>query len=148
MDVGGDRLQYVYDVRFTPDGKELLFSRTNRRQDTLEIMAADLATGQSRLVVSEQQPTWQNNKPLMQFLSDGQRFIWETERTGWKQYELRHLNGSLLNPLTPSGAVRGSVAGARGRSGRTGSTTRPTAATIRSMRNCIASGWTARSPCV
>ncbi len=102
VDVGGDRLQYVYDVRFTPDGKELLFSRTNRHQDTLEIMAADLTTGQSRLVVSEQQPKWQNNKPLMQFLSDGQRFIWETERTGWKQYELRHLSGSLLNPLTPA----------------------------------------------
>ena len=102
VDVGGDRLQYVYDVRFTPDGKELLFSRTNRRQDILEIMAADVATGQSRLVVSEQQPTWQNNKPLLQFLSDGQRFIWETERTGWKQYELRHLNGSLINPLTPT----------------------------------------------
>jgi dipeptidyl-peptidase-4 len=102
VDVGGDRLQYVYDVRFTPDGKELLFSRTNRHQDTLEIMAADLTTGQSRLVVSEQQPKWQNNKPLMQFLGDGQRFIWETERTGWKQYELRHLDGSLLNPLTPT----------------------------------------------
>ena len=89
VDVGGDRLQYVYEVRFTPDGKELLFSRTNRRQDTLEVMAADLATGQSRLVVSETQPTWQNNKPLMQFLSDGQRFIWETERTGWKHFELQ-----------------------------------------------------------
>ncbi|MHB8862260.1 MAG: S9 family peptidase [Pirellulaceae bacterium] len=101
VDVGGDRLQYVYNVRFTPDGKEVLFSRTNRRQDTLEVMAADAATGKSRLVVSEQQPTWQNNKPLLQFLGDGQRFIWETERTGWKQYELRHLNGSLSNPLTP-----------------------------------------------
>ena len=51
IDVGGDRLQYVYDVRFTPDGKELLFSRTNRRQDVLEIMAADLTSGQSRVVV-------------------------------------------------------------------------------------------------
>ncbi len=101
IDVGGDRLQYVYDVRFTPDGKELLFSRTNRRQDVLEIMAADLVTGESRVVVREQQPTWQNNKPLLQFLSDGRRFLWETERSGWKQYELRNLDGSLVNPLTP-----------------------------------------------
>ena len=45
VDVGGDRLQYVYEVRFTPDGKELLFHRTNRRQDRLEVMAADPATG-------------------------------------------------------------------------------------------------------
>ncbi len=100
VDVGGDRQQYVYDVQFTPDGKELLFSRTNRRQDTLEVMAAGVAGGPPRLVVAETQPTWQNNKPLMQFLRDGERFIWETERTGWKHFELRHLNGSLINRLT------------------------------------------------
>ena len=100
INVGGDRLQYVFDVRFTPDGSELLFSRTNRHQDILEIMAADPVTGESRLVVSEQQPTWQNNKPLLQFLADGKRFIWETERNGWKHFELRHLDGRLLNPLS------------------------------------------------
>jgi dipeptidyl-peptidase-4 len=100
IDVGGDRLQYVYNIRFTPDGSELLFSRTNRRQDTLEVMAADLQTGQSRLVVKEVQSTWQANKPLMQFLKDGKRFVWETERTGWKHYELRHLDGRRLNALS------------------------------------------------
>jgi dipeptidyl-peptidase 4 len=100
VDVGGDLLQYVYEVQFTPDSKELLFHRTNRRQDKLEVMAADATTGQSRVVVSETQATWQDNKPLMQFLADGQRFIWETERTGWKHFELRHLNGSLINPLS------------------------------------------------
>ena len=100
IDVGGDRQQYVYNVRFSPDGSELLFSRTNRHQDRLEVMAANCATGETRLVVAEEQSTWQENKPLMQFLADGQRFIWETERTLWKHYELRHLDGRLLNSLS------------------------------------------------
>lgn len=101
VDVGGDRQQYVYDVRFTPCGTHLLFNRTNRRQDRLEVMAADVTTGQTRLVVTENQPTWQENRPLLRFLEDGQRFIWETERTGWRQFELRQLDGSLLHPLSP-----------------------------------------------
>ena len=36
----------------------------------------------------------------MRFLEDGRRFIWETEKTGWKQYELRNLDGDLLATLT------------------------------------------------
>ncbi|MBM4093988.1 MAG: S9 family peptidase [Planctomycetes bacterium] len=103
IDVGGDRLQYIYHVRFTPDGSELLFNRTNRRQDTLEVVAADPASGRSRVVLTESQATWQENRPLMQFLRDGKRFIWATERTGWKHYELRHLDGRLLHPLSTFG---------------------------------------------
>jgi dipeptidyl-peptidase-4 len=100
VDVGPDPDQYVYAVRWAPDGSELLFHRTNRHQDHLEVMAADPATGATRLVVEERQDTWQRNRPLMQFLDDGHRFIWETEKSGWKQFELRDLDGSLVNPLS------------------------------------------------
>ncbi len=100
VDVGPETEQYVYQVEWTPDGSELLFRRTNRHQNHLELMAADPATGKSRVVLEERQDTWQRNRPELRFLADGRRFIWETERTGWKQYELRHLDGTLLNPLT------------------------------------------------
>lgn len=91
---------YVYNVRFTPGGDRLLFSRTNRHQNALEVVAVDLADGTSNVVVREEQPTWQNNRPEMRFLEDGQRFIWETERSGFRHYELRHLDGRLLATLT------------------------------------------------
>ena len=103
VDVGDDTDQYVYAVRWTPDGGELLFHRTNRHQDHLEILAVDPETGGTRLVVEERQDTWQRNRPTMRFLEDGRRFIWESEKTGWKQYELRDLDGTLLNPLTGTG---------------------------------------------
>jgi len=100
VDVGEDPEQYVYAVRWTPDSSELLFNRTNRHQNVLEVMAADPTTGATRLVVEERQETWQRNRPEMRFLEDGRRFIWETEKSGWKRYELRDLDGSLINPLT------------------------------------------------
>ena len=67
---------------------------------TWMFLAADPKTGATRVVVTEKQETWQRNRPLMRFLEDGRRFIWETEKSGWKQYELRNLDGALLNPLT------------------------------------------------
>ncbi|MEE2896032.1 MAG: DPP IV N-terminal domain-containing protein [Planctomycetota bacterium] len=100
VDIGDDPDQYVYAVRWTPDGGELLFNRTNRHQNHLEVMAADPGTGESRLVVEERQDTWQRNRPQMRFLDDGRRFLWETEKSGWKQLELRDLDGTLVNALT------------------------------------------------
>src|SRR5205085_2820837 len=42
---------YVYQVAWAPGGKELVFNRTNRRQNALEFAAADPATGTCRVVV-------------------------------------------------------------------------------------------------
>jgi dipeptidyl-peptidase-4 len=92
---------YVYHVQWSPDGRELLFNRTNRRQNVLELTAASPDTGESRVIVHEEWPTgWVENNPLMLFLEDGKRFIWESERTGWKNLYLYDLSGRLNAPLT------------------------------------------------
>ncbi len=92
---------YVYDVRWSPDGSELFFNRTNRRQNILEFTACAPATGKCRVIVREEWlPSWTENHPEIRFLKDGKRFIWESERTGWKNYYLYDLSGKLLATLT------------------------------------------------
>jgi dipeptidyl-peptidase-4 len=92
---------YVYDVAWSADGKEILFDRTNRRQNVLELAACSPETGACRAVVHEEWPTgWIENRPEMRFLKDGRRFIWESERTGWKNFYLYDLSGRLIAPLT------------------------------------------------
>jgi len=107
IDVG--ECEYLFDMRFTPDGKEFLFNRTDRYHRHLEVVALDIATLKMRVVVEERQKTWQDNHPTMQFLEDGKRFIWRTEKTGYYHYELRHVNGKLLATLTrgsyPTGRI-------------------------------------------
>ncbi len=109
VDLGDDPEAYVYQVRFSPDGSLLLFNRTNRHQNVLDLVAADIDTGASRVVVTETQRTWQRNSPSIQFLADGQRFIWETEKTAFRHYELRDLDGRLINSLTHGSYPDGSV---------------------------------------
>jgi dipeptidyl-peptidase-4 len=92
---------YAYTVRWTPDGRELLFNRTNRRQNVLELVAANPDTGALRVVIREEWPTgWIENSPGMVFLKDGRRFIWQSERNGWKNFYLYDLSGKLIAPLT------------------------------------------------
>ena len=92
---------YAYNVQWSPDGSELLFNRTNRRQNIMEFTAASPETGKCRVIVREEWPTgWTENHPAMKFLKDGKRFVWESERTGWKNFYLYDLSGKLLATLT------------------------------------------------
>ena len=92
---------YAYHVNWSPDGRELLFNRTNRKQNILEMVAAEPASGEVRVVIREEWPTgWIENSPTTVFLKDTRRFIWQSERNGWKNFYLYDLGGKLMTPLT------------------------------------------------
>jgi dipeptidyl-peptidase-4 len=92
---------YVYGVSWTADSRELLFHRTNRRQNIMEFCAANPETGKCRVIVREEWPaSWTENQPARRFLKDGRRFIWTSERTGWRNLYLYELSGKLLTKLT------------------------------------------------
>jgi dipeptidyl-peptidase-4 len=92
---------YAYQVSWTADGKELLFNRTNRRQNILEFVAADPVTGKVRVIIREEWPTgWVENSPSLTWLKDNRRFIWVSERTGFRNFYLYDLSGKLLAALT------------------------------------------------
>lgn len=92
---------YIYRVQWSPDGSELLFNRTNRRQNIMEFTAANADTGKCRVIVREEWlPSWTENSPQMRFLADNRRFIWNSERTGFDNYYLYDLSGRLLATLT------------------------------------------------
>jgi dipeptidyl-peptidase-4 len=92
---------YVFRMAWTHDSKELLLSRMNRRQNTLEFAAADPNTGKCRVIVREEWPAnWVDWAPAFQYLPDHQRFIWTSERNGFKNFYLYNLDGKLLATLT------------------------------------------------
>jgi dipeptidyl-peptidase-4 len=92
---------YAYNVGWTKDGSELLFNRTNRRQNIMEMTACVPTTGACRVVVREEWlPSWTDNRPPLRWLEDGKRFIWESERTGFANYYLYDISGKLLATLT------------------------------------------------
>lgn len=92
---------YVYHVQWSSDGSELLCNRTNRRQNVMEFTACNPATGKCRVIVREEWlPSWTENSPQIEWLKDGKRFIWTSERTGGRNFYLYDISGKLLAPLT------------------------------------------------
>ena len=99
---------YVFRVEWSPNGDELTFLRTNRRQNVLEMVACTPGAPSCRVVIHEEWPTgWIDDDPApqVQWLADGNRFIWESDRTGFKNYYLYDFKaGKLINPITKLGA--------------------------------------------
>ncbi len=92
---------YVYRLYWMQDNSELLFTRMNRRQNTLEFCAANPETGAVRVIVHEEWlPTWVDWIPGIDFMPDHKRFIFTSERNGFKNYYLYDLSGKLIAPLT------------------------------------------------
>ncbi len=107
VDTGEAPDQYIHIVGWRTDGSELLFLRMNRAFKKLELMAANPATGSTRVILTENQKTfigglrfsseWPN---LFTLLEDGKRFIWMSERDGWNHLYLYDLDGTLIRRLT------------------------------------------------
>ncbi len=96
-----DIAQYIYDVRFSPNGKEILFDRTNRAQNVMELCAANPETGACRVVIQETNPKgWVDNTPTMSWLEDGKRFLWFSEKNGYWNIYLASLEKGVIAPVT------------------------------------------------
>lgn len=101
---------YVYGISWAPDSTEVRLYRTNRLQNVLELAACAPDGGRCRTIVRETRPTgWVDYKRTMRPLADGRRFLWASDRSGWRNYDLYEFSGRLINPVT---TLRGADAGA------------------------------------
>jgi dipeptidyl-peptidase 4 len=92
---------YAYNVGWSPDGAELTLNRTNRRQNVMEFTACSPETGRCRVIVREEWPaSWTMNHPPMQYLADNNRFLWTSERNGFRNLYLYDMTGRLHATLT------------------------------------------------
>lgn len=99
VDLGEDRDIYVARVDWSVDGKTLYVQRQSRDQKRLDLLAADVATGRTRLVLSETSPHWVELSDDFRSLPDG-AFIWSSERGGFRHLYLYRADGSLIRQLT------------------------------------------------
>jgi len=101
VDVGPEPDQYLPRVRWTADPFRVAFLRLNRLQNTLELLSADVQTGQSRVLLTEQSDTYlEVSEHTMHFLPGGQELLWLSDRSGWLQYYRYDLTGKLLGQVT------------------------------------------------
>ncbi|WP_027381232.1 S9 family peptidase [Chryseobacterium daeguense] len=117
IETGTEKEQYIFPLGWHPNGSEIYFIRLNRQCNKMELLAASPSTGESRVILTEENKTFVAGldfiveKWVRQFtlLKDGTRFLWISERDGWRHthsspgrspiVELRKSDGKLLQIL-------------------------------------------------
>ncbi len=100
MDTGAEADQYIPRVNWLNDSRHVAIQRLNRAQTQLDLLIADAASGKSRVALTEKDAYWINVSDDLRFLKDGKRFLWSSERSGYRHLYLYDLQGTQLAQLT------------------------------------------------
>jgi dipeptidyl-peptidase-4 len=100
MDTGHDTDIYLPRVEWLTDSKQVAIQRLNRAQTKLELLFAEASSGKSQVILTEEDPHWINLHDDLYFFSDGKRFLWSSERDGFRHLYLYDLSGKLLRQIT------------------------------------------------
>jgi dipeptidyl-peptidase-4 len=87
-------------VGWVPDSKNVYVVRTNRIQNQLDFLLYEVASGKSRPVYRESDSYWINVEGDPVFLKDGKRFLWTSERDGFRHLFLYSIDGGDPKQLT------------------------------------------------
>ena len=100
MDLGAEQDIYLARVDWLPDGKTLAVQRESRDQRQLDLLFADIGTGQSRTVLTETSKTWIDLHHELTFLKYAREFVWASSRDGYQHLYLYDYDGHLIRQLT------------------------------------------------
>jgi dipeptidyl-peptidase-4 len=116
MDLGDDEDIYLARVDWMPDGS-LCVQLQNREQTGLHLIRFDTSTGQGVTLLTESSDVWINLHTMFRPLADG-RFIWASERSGFRHLYLYEGDGDLVRQLTDGDWAVDSLSGVDQEAGR------------------------------
>lgn len=98
---GDPRNTYIVSVDWTDDSRSVYLQHFNRLQNTLQVLAADAQSGAVRNILTEKDDAWIDLElPDAVWLDGGKRFLWLSERTGWRHAYSVSADGRDVRPVT------------------------------------------------
>ncbi|WP_288131187.1 DPP IV N-terminal domain-containing protein [Microbulbifer sp.] len=102
LNLGGNEDIYIPRVKWARSDL-LSYQWQNRSQQKLELRFVDIPSGKTRTGLTETSDTWVNLFHDLRFLKDSDRFIWASEKDGFKHLYLFDLDGKQLAQITKGG---------------------------------------------
>ena len=114
MQVPGDpRNHYIFRVDWVENGSGLAIGQLNRKQNTATVFIADPQSGAAKAVFSDRDDAWvdvpESGGPGREsggfdWLNNGKRFLWLSERDGWRHAYSISRDGGEPVPITSEAA--------------------------------------------
>lgn len=103
MQIGNEADIYIPRIHWTKNPFLLSIERLNRLQNRLEILHSDINTGVSKIVLTEESPTYIDIEKFgddLTYLEDGRSFIMSSEKDGFKHLYQYDMNGQPIRQIT------------------------------------------------
>lgn len=100
MNTGSETDIYLPRMNWTKDANTLCIQRLNRLQNKLELLMTNAATGESRVIYTEENKSYVDINDNLTFLNDGKTFLFTSEKDGWNHLYHFSLDGSLIRQIT------------------------------------------------
>ena len=81
--------------------RELMLQHMNRLQNTDDVLLADAATGATTPVLTDRDSAWVDLVDEVPWLDGGKRFLWTTEKDGWRHVYAVSRDGRSMKLVTP-----------------------------------------------
>ncbi|MBO6536125.1 MAG: S9 family peptidase [Balneolaceae bacterium] len=100
MDIGEETDQYIPRINWTRNNNLLAIRRMNRLQNQEELLFADVTSGQTEVILTEESDTWLDVHDDLMFLNNGKQFITTSARTGYNHVYLYKMDGEEIRQIT------------------------------------------------
>ncbi|MCR9131638.1 MAG: S9 family peptidase [bacterium] len=100
MDIGDETDQYIPRINWTRNNNLLAIRRMNRLQNQEELLFADVTSGQTEVILTEESDTWLDVHDNLMFLKNGKQFITTSARTGYNHVYLYKMDGEEIRQIT------------------------------------------------
>jgi len=102
VDAGKEKDIYLPRIYWAGNSETLAFIRLNRLQNQMDLLHANAATGESKLVVEETSDTYVdlNYNDNLQYLKNGKGIIRTSEKDGYKHIYHHDMDGKLIRQIT------------------------------------------------
>jgi len=91
---------YIARINWLANNLEVAVQVQSRNQQELHLFLCEIETGERTRVVTETSDTWINLHDVFHCLPDSSRFIWASERSGYRHLYLLERNGTFVRQLT------------------------------------------------
>jgi dipeptidyl-peptidase-4 len=100
MDTGANTDVYLARVDWLRDSQRIAIQRMNRAQNRLDLLFFNVSGGAAQTILTETDKYWVNISDDLYFFADGKRFLWSSERSGFRHYYTCDLTGKELAQIT------------------------------------------------
>lgn len=102
MDIGGDTGAYPARMEWLGTDS-VVIQKLARRQDRIDVLVRSAATGTGRTLLTERDKAYVDVDDHPVWLDGQRRFLWSSDRSGWRQLYLYDRSGALIRQVTRDG---------------------------------------------